>query len=659
MVFDNIYDLTFSGFSLLNQPFQEIEVNDRELGGGGFGKVYDVIELDRYALTVPLILKRFTGPVEQQQKCFQTIVTLQKRLYDYVESHYKHPDDFFEYYPGLQAIPLCSFRATLDGEDVWACCCLNLNCAGFTDFDKFFEGTDDSEQLQNEYLGKPAEERLLTSYQLISALNFLKQELRFQHADIKAESVWINSGKNIAALIDFDGGVAYDRFTLWPNTFGTPDQPWFAPELKRNANTPDQERKYTISWESDYWSATIGIYYLLVLCHPFEFLSNHSLNVYKDYFRRFKWPDADYPDQRDLVSYQKQSLNELHGSVAAHFRQTFNEGYEKKAKRIDFYRWQLALKQALAESYLPIIQASFPTEAVLQNEPITLTWYTNRATYLQVNGNDVGLSGTQTFHFLANGKVLLRARNEFTYSEHRAEIRVIPRPIIQSFAADAVKVKQGQLVTLRWQVQHAGNVQLFVGSKQIEATNINEYSFTAEESVSLHLIVDAELKLTSVEGNIDIIVIPPVIIDQFEVSPNYLIQTKPVKISWAVRNAMTIRLEPEGLELSSEGKREDYPNENPKVYRLIATNELFEEEQTITVNVFLVQVPPIKLPIPPILPPYGRNHKLPQSPRISPTLHQIQQRVDIELDALLSLISEPVPPRTSRWYKQFIDQIRR
>ena len=118
-------------------------------------------------------------------------------------------------------------------------------------------------------------------------------------------------------------------------------------------------------------------------------------------------------------------------------------------------------------------------------------------------------------------------------------------------------------------------------------------------------------------------------------------------------------LEPEGPELSSSGQREDYPNENPKIYRLIARNELFIQEQTVAISVFLVQVPSIKLPVPPTLPPYGQNHKLPKPTRIRPALYQIQQQIDLELDALLLLASEPAPSRASRWYKQFINQIRR
>ena len=149
-------------------------------------------------------------------------------------------------------------------------------------------------------------------------------------------------------------------------------------------------------------------------------------------------------------------------------------------------------------------------------------------------------------------------------------------------------------------------------------------------------------------------------IDHFSVNPLRLIQTKPVTITWKVRNATSIRLEPNpgGKDLSKNGHVKDYPNANPQTYRLIARNELYEEQREMAVNVFLVQVPEIKLPAPPRLPTFGGSPAMPRSGQIRQSTQQIQQRIDAELAELITLATKPKPRPPGQWYKQFFDNLR-
>ena len=378
MLFENISDLTLTGFSALNASFSKLETPDnKQPKSGGFGKVYEVYTTDGKKPGRPLVLKQFTGPADQQKKGYKTVVTLQERVSAYLKKHYANPDDFFRAYPGLLALPLCSFQATVNGETVFAYCSLNLNDAGFVDLELLGEGDQSTNTVNAAYRNKQPEARMLTGYHFVSALAFLKDELRFQHADIKAESVWLNLETNVAALIDFDGGVAYKGYQeafRWvvesPTTFGTPFQDWLAPELVDETDDDNVNRALKISWESDYWAAGVGLYYLLDLHHPYEFLPDRSQNTYNDYFRRFTWPTADYPEQGDWIRYQLGFVNKLHGSLAALFRKTFGTGYDEKRDRAGFYAYQLALKEALSESYIPILNARFDREYVLQDEPV-------------------------------------------------------------------------------------------------------------------------------------------------------------------------------------------------------------------------------------------------------------------------------------------------
>lgn len=181
----------------------------------------------------------------------------------------------------------------------------------------------------------------------------------------------------------------------------------------------------------------------------------------------------------------------------------------------------------------------------------------------------------------------LRAVNEFgevTQTVNAPQLEDVP-PTVLRFGAAPVQFGPGEPVTLTWSVFGADAVSIEPGVGSVEPRRGEVVVFPTEATTYTLTATNAfgtSTATTAVEPS-------PPIIEVFTVSPSQILQGESVQVTWSARNADTVRLEPDGLDLALEGSLELSPTEDT-TYRLITTNAFGEDRRTRDVTVVVPEI---------------------------------------------------------------------
>lgn len=349
-----------SYFNQFNEErdIRTIEIEDYSFDGGGFGSVYHCVSINNNPTSEKYVVKIFNSNTEKSFKhSIDTSLELVKQLNILDDELKGFNTNLIKEYPAFIAAPLVVFEGMVGDKLYCGTISLNLKEKGYI---PFFHLQIDETALDKFEYEVSREQKATMAYHLVRGLAKLK-EVKFLHADLKAENVFVNIDIFNCALIDYDSGAFIYGTNDIPTTFGN-EQDWWAPEI-RTQKRENPTGHVKINYDSEYWAIAVAIHYLLFNKHPFFFLTEHSPNSFNAYRSSFRWPNADFSqpymrkDQEDEYNNYFINIlrNEINNDIADAFEVIFNEGFEydynyvagRTGNRTSFQQWELKLRQSI------------------------------------------------------------------------------------------------------------------------------------------------------------------------------------------------------------------------------------------------------------------------------------------------------------------------
>ncbi len=571
-------------FSQLNQ----IEIDEGDVvGGGGFGEVFSCVSIDGKIPGNSLVVKILTNEVNQNIK---TIQKLQNALRKKNRELKLKRSSLLDEYPGLIAVPQCSFLGKWNGKEIAGYVMYNLRDLGFHEFSEIL-GTKVVQKFDALYNNgiDGFNTCVKVSYQFARTMRFLS-EIDFLHADIKEESLFVNVNSGICAVIDFDSGAIG---TDVPTTKGA-GQGWYAPEITDLIGSRGSGGNRRVNRFTENWSVAVGLHYIMFGFHPYHFLKTTVGTAVEVYLDDLEWPNIsiNHPSKNDFRDTEigiHQSMFDLLGLPLQNaFKTTFNTGFSNPKARKEPKEWEKAF--ALMWDKPEIIWFEASDYFVASRKTVRITWSTRNANRILINETEV--TNEKHYDFVPNtdSVMQLTAINEVgikTQKECHIQVSKEP-PTIQSFESDKVQRDDVSPVTLSWHVINAEKLILNPGN--IDVTNLSSfdvfpikittYSLEAYSFFGVKSKSEISIKVSQEAPKVKL----------FKASTTYRMDKTPVELSWDVEGAEEVILRPEGRTLSSRGSLFVDPRKNTN-YTLVSTS-MFGVETQKEVSIEVSNEPP-------------------------------------------------------------------
>jgi serine/threonine protein kinase len=478
-------DLLNTGFFIEYEGINSIEIESAVYKSGQFGDIYHCISIDGKVPPQPLVIKLFkTAEPELAESSFNTTRKLQSALkIKHEESMNKDYIPLNIRYPFFEGAPQFSFKGTVNGEAIMGYAANNLVKLGYDSIDNaIIENLAD-------YLSSSFENRVEIALQFVSGFNILKK-IKFIHADIKDDAIFINNKEIKCAIIDYDGGLLMEHSSDKPVTPGTP-QEFLAPEIDIQRQTR-KPKDIEVTFFSDMWSVFIAIHYFLFGIHPLFFLSESSYYAVKEYLKSFVWPDVNQQfkyfntPNAAFYSFYVNELNKLPSDIREFFMQNITKGYLQPEMRIEYNLWT-----DLFASYLLPPQIKYLTANKLYFElpqELSLNWKVENVRYLTLNEENV----TETNHYkcfpLKDTNYILTAWNSVGKTTNQKSITVSKNPPLVHYFQEECAEKTLSYKGISWKVENAKTVHInhgigFVpeeGEIKLNYDDFGDYVLTAE-----------------------------------------------------------------------------------------------------------------------------------------------------------------------------------
>lgn len=545
-----------------------IELDNQPVGAGGFGEAYQVLSVNQRRVPPQIVKLLFDDGRGLAQHGLETIQELQRRLAQKdIEVRQKTGKCLLERLPGLYAVPQFSFAGKLNDRVVLGYSANDLTAAGMEEFGRILE----SEKKLTQYQELALESKVRIAEELVTTFEFLSTHLRYIHADIKAEALFIDTKRHRCAIIDFDSGALARDANDQPTTFGTM-QDWLAPEIVRQLHASgNNTRRVHVDLLSDIWSVNIAIHYLLFGFHPYFFLTEISERSMRAYLNAHRWPEVSCKCQyfrRDLSPvydrYVRFLREKLPKELLQRFQATFNEGYGDPARRTTYGQWKIVLANLanpsrgvqVAEEPPHIHQFAADPNFLTDARPVRLSWKVTGAAKIEIEGfGDVtGRSSVEIPAPRAETTVTLIAISR-SGKVARSQVRLSvskDSPRIELFEADRTYLSDNRPVRLRWRVsENAHEVHLsYVGQVPREGTTevrprseriytlcaVTYFGFKAEQQLSIQVSKE-----------------PPQIV-YLRAEPTLVWEGQSLFLSWKVVNCTRVEIQPAIGHVPAEGR---------------------------------------------------------------------------------------------------------
>lgn len=502
-----------TGFDPTLSSARAIEVEDRPFAEGGFGAAFRVQRIDGRTVAPQVVKILVENGQGVAQKGFATVQELQKRLSVENSTLLHAGTSVIQRYPALQAVPQVSFVGQFEGRQVLGYCANDLSQSGFEEFGRLLEDAVRVRQFQALPLGR----KTRLAEQLVNAFDFLSNHVRFIHADIKADALFVDIRNSRLAVIDFDSGALARDPSDTPTTWGTP-QDFLAPEIIRQLeNAGNGPHSIKVNLLSDVWSVNIAVHYLLFGAHPLFFLKELSQRSIEAYFQRYQWPDAD-----PAFAYFRKEYRTAYAQYARFLRTglprdlvtrlafTINRGYFNPSARTTYGQWKTVLKAINRPAIL-----RFGADRTFVNEagPVHLSWEVTGALRLELGGIgevtnltsiDIPVQRDTDFRLVLtpeNGSPIVKT------------VRIVVNkrpPEIHSFRASQTLLLRGAPVHLSWNVTGYERLDIDNGIGSVsKQTSVNvcprrdtTYKLTATSLFGVSTTAEVGVKVSTVPPSI-------------------------------------------------------------------------------------------------------------------------------------------------------------
>ena len=580
--------------SQFNTDFNQvntIEIEDASLDEGKFGVLYKCISINGQPTKQEQIIKIFKK--EGENHSYKTIENLQEKVIR-KNSELKRLNELeLQNYPIFKAFPQLRFEGTMRGESVKGYSA-NFLSGDFVSCEAVWPDKDGKYHHVKEKI------KLLCAYNLVKGFEILRG-LNYIHSDINPLNMFLNLTTGDLVLIDYDSGCVTDSNQDKPITIGkSVDPEWLAPQIKEAKEASANEFK--VDFDTELWSVTVGVHYILFGCLPFSFLDGGggSFLIVKEYLSQDEWPRVSYTYKDFIKGEEKfhknyiKRFDKLNGNLRACLSKTLNSGYLLPKERTPYVEWTKVL--AAMHTHPEIVVFESNPNTVLGKTMITVKWKVKGAIKIFLNGQDVPSQGSQQFEISKDTSFSLSSQNIFGKTVGDFQVQFRPLPTFD-ITPSTTRVKEGGKVKFNWTSTNVSNV-IMLNAQGVQSADI----FKGNQFSTPQLFKDSEFTFKAIGefgGEITktfkIEVYQKVRIVSFEASRNLLMESQPVTISWTVENAQMILLN--GQDVTQEKQMTYYPDRTT-LYVLEAKNiyfEDFKDAQTKHIKVIALPKAPVEL----------------------------------------------------------------
>ena len=500
--------------------FSTLKYNSNIIGGGAFGQVFELVEIDDNPVS-NLLIKVYL----EEKSCDHALETI-KLFHDKIKRELdSKPYSIYQICPGLLGFPFSVFRAkdVLEQKPVVALIMFDLKKLGYFEVNQEKASSISTAQLE-------LEDKFLVGFQLTKTISYLHRK-QFIHSDLDYDALWYNPNRKSLALIDYDSGYNYS-VQKKATTLGKINH--FASVLARkiiqlgtgNEQATDEDR---IAEEK--WKVASALFELLFGLPPFFFLKDSEEPTFKKYIRNNDWPlvneiNEDYININN-ISYHQEFLNQLKEledvgfiQIIQLFKKCFCEGAKSINKRPEVNDWYNAFRNATKALEMdPSIHyfESDKTEIRKKNEVVIFKFDGKAFDYFEINGKILPLfKFSKQIALPDTTKVKLRAVSDVGVTEQ--EINIYARKIEPKFSA----------LELSEEIR-TSNDPIYISWRALNATKVKVQGFIEDYPSKAKISVHPTKKTTYVFhaiGFFDQVVEKTVTID--------VIQPKIMEFDWQI-----------------------------------------------------------------------------------------------------------------------------
>lgn len=248
------------------------------------------------------------------------------------------------------------------------------------------------------------------------------------------------------------------------------------------------------------------------------------------------------------------------------------------------YKFSEASKQGSVMQ--PIVKdLAVKTDSYTIGSFIDIMWDVENATHISLNGVNVTNHDSYEYEVKGDEDLLLVASNDYMQVLKVLKISPLPLPNIVKLTTSRKRIKVGEKIDIH--IDYKNSKRAFLQSnlsKKIDVSTKKVVKVSPKSGELYTLICYSADPKVSVTKDLDLIVIDDVQIEAFTSDKSRTIESVPIILSWKVRNAQTIVLYPDGIDVTGKNLIELRPSRNI-TYRLEATNGLSVKSEMLSISV--------------------------------------------------------------------------
>lgn len=215
---------------------------------------------------------------------------------------------------------------------------------------------------------------------------------------------------------------------------------------------------------------------------------------------------------------------------------------------------------------------------------IHLHWKGENYTGLMLSDEDVTVYEDCEHLVEKATKLNLVATNDYDQTTKTISVKPLPLPNILKFRSNCSNIRSGQIVKVSWHVEHSSRIELITNDFTVEVQPINSREIRLSETQDVILRVYSYDPKVYEERICHIDVLSEVEIIVAHAVPEFVVESRSVKLKWEIKNADSIMLYPQNIDVSGQSEIEVFPRRTT-TYRLFASNRISQKEVSISVGV--------------------------------------------------------------------------